>query len=128
MDKSYPPRGEGRKGRGSACRDTPREGRAGCYAKGRDMCADSMMGGQHEPMNRIAGGKDSGFRRRLPHWPPQRPLKAPKLPSKECIYTEKKDTKKVYLCAGCAWHHVCVAAASRERILAGGFFGPPTAR
>ena len=40
MDKPYPPRGEGRKGRGSACRDTPRERRAGCYAKGRDMCAD----------------------------------------------------------------------------------------
>ena len=45
MDKPYPPRGEGRKGRGSACRDTPREGRAGGYAKGRDMCA--LPGRQH---------------------------------------------------------------------------------
>ena len=74
IDKPYPPRGEGRKGRGSACRDTPREGRAGCYAKGRDMCADVCGlndGAEHEPMMQIPSRKDFGFGGRLAHWPPQ---------------------------------------------------------
>ena len=87
------------------------------------------MGAEHEPMNRIPGGKDFGFGRRLAHWPPEVALKAPKLPSKERVYTEKKMTLRkctpVQCVRGitCAWRPL-----SRERMLAGGFFRPPTTR
>ena len=46
------------------------------------------MGAEHEPMIRIPGGKD--FERDWPIGLHKVVLKAPKLPSKERVYTEKK--------------------------------------
>ena len=48
------------------------------------------MGAKHEPMNGIPGGKDFGFGGDWPIGLHKVALKAPKLPSKERVDTEKK--------------------------------------
>ena len=61
------------------------------------------MGAEHEPMNRIPGGKDLVLEGDWPIVLHKVALKAPKLPSKERVYTEIKNrhSESVPLCSVC---------------------------
>ena len=79
-----------------------------------------MIGAEHEPMSRIPGGKDFGFGRRLAHWPPQSGTRHQSCLVRSMHIPEKnRHSESVPL---------CVAASPLVRMLAGGFFRPPTAR